>query len=124
MSALPYATCNCVSRCRCAASALTSSVSRQRRQQRLRLGDLRHFGRRRKAFERRREDGVGVGGAAGRLIELRQRQRRAQFKTARPLLLRDRDGGQEGFFRGRGLAGSRFNRISPRTRCRSASNAR
>ena len=45
---------------------------RQRGQQRLRLGDLRHFGRRRKAFERRREHGVGVGGTAGRLIELGQ----------------------------------------------------
>ena len=39
-------------------------VLRQRRQQRLRFGDLRHFRRRRKAFERRREHGVGVGGAA------------------------------------------------------------
>ena len=33
--------------------------------------DLRHFRRRRKAFERGREDGVGVGGAGGRLVELR-----------------------------------------------------
>ena len=33
------------------------------RQQRLRLSDLWHFGRRRKAFERGREDGVRVGGA-------------------------------------------------------------
>ncbi len=32
-------------------------------EQRLRLGDLRHFRRRREAFERRREDSVGVGGA-------------------------------------------------------------
>ena len=78
---------------------------RQRRQQRLRLGDLRHFRRRRKAFERGREDGVGVGGAGGRLVELGERQRRAQFKTARGLLLRDGDGGQEGFFRGRGVGG-------------------
>ena len=30
-------------------------------QQRLRFCDLRHFRRRRKAFERRGEDGVGVG---------------------------------------------------------------
>ena len=78
---------------------------RQRRQQRLRLGDLRHFGRRREAFERRREDGVGVGGAAGRLVELGERKRGAQFEAARALLLRDRDGGQEGFFRRRGVGG-------------------
>ena len=78
---------------------------RQRRQQRLRLGDLRHFRRRRKAFERGREDGVGVGGAAGRLVELGERQRGAQFEAARALLLRDSDGGQEGVFRGRGVGG-------------------
>ena len=35
------------------------------RQQRLRLSDLRHFGRRRKTFEGGREDGVSFGGAAG-----------------------------------------------------------
>ncbi len=48
---------------------------------------------------------MGVGGARGRLIELRQRQRRAQFEAARGLLLCDRDGGQEGLFRGRGVGG-------------------
>ena len=78
---------------------------RQRRQQRLRLGDLGHFRRRRKAFERGREDGVGFGGAAGRLVELGERKRRAQFEAARALLLRDGDGGQEGFFCRRGVGG-------------------
>ena len=39
----------------------------------------------RELFERRREDGVGVGRAARRLVELRKRQRRAQFEAARPL---------------------------------------
>ena len=48
---------------------------------------------------------MGVGGAAGRLIELGERQRRAQFEAARALLLRDGDGGQEGFFRRRGVGG-------------------
>ena len=48
---------------------------------------------------------MGVGGAAGRLVELGERQRRAQFEAARALLLRDGDGGQEGFFRGRGVGG-------------------
>ena len=47
-------------------------------QQRLRLGDLRHFGRRRETFKRGRENGVGFGGAAGRLIELGERKRRQQ----------------------------------------------
>ena len=48
---------------------------------------------------------MGFGGAAGRLIEFGQRQRRAQFEAARALLLRDGDGGLEGFFRGRGVGG-------------------
>ena len=48
---------------------------------------------------------MGFDGAAGRLIELGQRQRRAQFEAARALLLRDGDGGQEGFFRRRGVGG-------------------
>ena len=78
---------------------------RQRREQRLRLVDLGHFRRRRKAFEGGREDGVGVGGAGGRLVELGERQRRAQFEAARALLLRDSDGGQESVFRRRGIGG-------------------
>ena len=58
---------------------------RQCRQQRLRLGDLRHFRRRREAFERRREDGVGFDGAVGRLIELGEREGGEQFVScARP----------------------------------------
>ena len=77
----------------------------QPRQQRLSLGDLRHLGRRRKAFERGREDGVGIDEAAGRLIELCERQRRAQFEAARGLLLCDGDGGLEGFLGGRGVGG-------------------
>ena len=39
---------------------------RKRGEQCLRLCDLRHFRSRRKALERRREDGVGFGGAAAR----------------------------------------------------------
>ncbi len=49
----------------------------------------------RKAFQRWR----GLGGATGRLVELRQRKRRAQADATRALLIRDRDGGQEGLFR-------------------------
>ena len=77
----------------------------QRREQRLRLGDLGHFRRRRKAFERGREDGVGFGGAAGRLVELGERQRREQREAARALPLRDGDGGLEGVFGWRGVGG-------------------
>ena len=39
---------------------------RERRQERLRLGDLGHFRRRREAFERGRENRVSFGGAGGR----------------------------------------------------------
>ena len=46
---------------------------------------------------------MGVGGAAGRLVELGERERRAQFEAARALLLRDGDGGLEGFLRRRGV---------------------
>ena len=87
---------------------MTSLGFRQRREQRLRLSDLGHFRRRRKAFERRREDGVGFGRAGGRLVELGERKRGAQFEAARALLLRDRDGGQESFFRRRGVGGVAF----------------
>ena len=62
----------------------------------LSFGDFRHFQRRREALERRREDRVGFGGAAGRLVEFGERERRAQFEAARPLLFRDGDRGQEG----------------------------
>jgi hypothetical protein len=44
---------------------------RELREQRLRLRDLRHFGRGREAFKRGREDGVGFDGASGRLVQLR-----------------------------------------------------
>jgi hypothetical protein len=69
-------------------------------QQRLRLSDLGHFRRRRKAFECRSEDGLGLGGAVGRLIELGKGERGAQLKAARALLACDGDGALEGFFGG------------------------
>jgi hypothetical protein len=46
---------------------------------------------------RARGNRVPFEGAARRLVEPRQRQRRAQFETARTLLLRDRDSGQKRF---------------------------
>ena len=70
-------------------------------EQRLRLGDLGHFGRRRKALERRREDGVGAGRATGRFVELGEGLGRAQFEAARPLTLSNGDDGPRGFFGGR-----------------------
>ena len=89
------------------------------RQQRLRLGDLRHFGRRRKAFEGGREDGVSIGGAAGRLVELGERQGGAQLVAARALLLRDGEGGAESVFGGAQYRWDRgVDRISPRKRWR------
>jgi hypothetical protein len=67
-------------------------------EQRLRFCDFRKLRRRRKAFKRRGEDGVRLGSAADALIKLRQRERRAQLETFCLLLLRDGDGGEEGFF--------------------------
>src|SRR5262249_38325335 len=67
-------------------------------EQRLRFGYLGEFQGRRKAFERRCEHSVRLASAAGRLIKLRQRQRRLQLEALRRLLLRDGDGGEEGFF--------------------------
>jgi hypothetical protein len=84
---------------------------RQRRQQRLPLGDLGHLGRWRKAFERGRKDVVRLDRAAGRLVELRQLQRRAEAETPRSLGLRHRDGGKEGL-RGK-LLPNEFHRSLP-----------
>ena len=46
-----------------------------------------------KPSERRREDGVRLGRAVGRLVELREREGGAQFEAARSLSFRDGDGG-------------------------------
>ena len=66
------------------------------------LGDLGHFGRRREAFQRRREDRVGLGRVAGGLVQLGERQRAAQTPAAGALLFRDGEGGLEGFLSGTG----------------------
>jgi hypothetical protein len=44
-----------------------------------------------------------LGRPTGGSIKLRQRQRRAQLKTLRLLLLRDGDSGEEGFLGQRGI---------------------
>ena len=64
----------------------------QRREQRLRLGDLRHCRRRGKTFEGRREGVVRLDRTAGRLAELGERKRSAKGEAARALMLRDCDG--------------------------------
>src|SRR5271168_5527086 len=48
----------------------------------LRLRDLGHFRSRREALDRRPQHGVGLRVTAGGAIELRQRQRRAEFEGA------------------------------------------
>ena len=48
------------------------AVERQLPEQRLRLGDLGHLWRRRKAFEGQRQSGVAFGSTTGRLVELRE----------------------------------------------------
>jgi hypothetical protein len=74
-------------------------------QQRLRPGDLRHFWRRRKSFERRREDRVRLGGAVGGLVEFGERKRGAQFETAGLLISCDLDGGEERLLGRAGVCG-------------------
>ena len=49
---------------------------------------------------------MGVGGAAGRLIELGQRKGRAQAEAERALLRCDGDRSQEGVFGRRGVGGT------------------
>ena len=82
------------------------SALRQTLHQRLRLGDLGHFGRRRKTFERAGEDGARFGLPKSRLIKLRERQRGAQAEAARALPFRDGDGGSERFLGVRMIGGT------------------
>ena len=78
---------------------------RQTLHQRHCLGDLGDFLRRRKAFERRREDGVGVDLAGRRLIELGKLQRGLQAEAACALFSGDCDGGEMSFLGGGGIFG-------------------
>ena len=85
-------------------------------QQRLRLSDLGHLRTRREAFQRGGENGVGVGSAAGRLIELGEGKRREQPIASRPLLFCDGDGGPVGVFGARGIVGIKLEQdIAPDT---------
>ena len=65
---------------------------------------------------------MGFGGSAGRLVELGERERRAQFEAARALLpFAMAMAVRKASSAGAGLAGSRLSRISPRMRWSSAS---
>ena len=64
---------------------------------------LRELRRRRKAFERAAENGLGFGVAPGRAVELGERESGAQFEGAGFLVLRDGDGGEQGVFGGIGV---------------------
>jgi hypothetical protein len=66
------------------------------------------------------EDGVGVGGAAGGLVELGEREGREQLVAAARLLFRDGDGGLEGFPRRRGDCWGRASAAFRRDACSSA----
>jgi hypothetical protein len=61
----------------------------------LRLFDLGKFRGRRKALERRRHQGMSVSGTACGFIQSCQIENCAKLKTARLLLLRDGDCGEE-----------------------------
>ena len=70
----------------------------------MRLGEFGELSGWREAVYRRRQDGVGIGVAIGCAIQLRQRQRGAQFEAARLLRLRDGDRGLQSLL-GRGGIG-------------------
>ena len=74
----------------------------------MRFGKFGELLGRREALDRRRQHGVRIGGA----IELRQRQRGAQFEAARFLRLRDGDRGLQRLLgrRGIGRAALQFRR--------------
>jgi hypothetical protein len=59
--------------------------------------------------------------AAGRLVELGEREPRKQAVAARPLFLRDADRNLEGFLGSVGSAGLRRGRTSPRNAWRKGS---
>jgi hypothetical protein len=61
---------------------------------------------------------VGVGGAAGRLVQFRQLQRRSQAEAARALLARNGDGGEEGLLGGRGVVGTDLQQDVAANACR------
>jgi hypothetical protein len=60
-------------------------------EERLRLTNLGKFWRRRKAFEGLGKGAVGLERESRRLVELRQRQRRAQFERTCALFAGDGD---------------------------------
>jgi hypothetical protein len=101
-----------------------SRCAPERGEKRLRLGDLREFRRRRKAFERWCQNRMRVGGTVDRLIKLRQRQRRLEFEAFGFLLLRNGDSGVESFLRRALIKSGRESGGEPRwASCRTARSA-
>src|SRR3984957_12860823 len=90
----------------CGTLSAESYALRQTPQQRLRFGDLRHFRRRRKALERRREDGLRVAREADRMVKLGDRVGRQQGVTARALPVGNSEGGLESFLGRNGVCGT------------------
>jgi hypothetical protein len=80
-------------------------VCRQRREQRLRLGDRGEQWRRREACERRREHCLRIPATAVRSVELSERKGGEQLVAARALFVRDGDGGLERLLGGRRVCG-------------------
>ena len=95
----------CVSRCRCATCADTPSVAASAISSPCARRSRAFPASAKKKARRGREDGVGVGGAAGRLIELCERERREQFVAPRAPLLGDGYCGQVGILGERRIAG-------------------
>ena len=93
----------------------------ERGKERLRLLDLRKFRRRRKAFERGRKHGVGVGGAVGAIDKASPATSAARSSKLRAFCCRaTATAARNASSAGAVFAGSRLSRISPRMRCRKA----
>jgi hypothetical protein len=85
------------------AGALDRLAFRERCEKGLCLGEFGELLGRREALDRRRQHSVGVGVAIVAAIELRQRQRGAQFEAPRFLQLRDGDRGLQRLLVRRGI---------------------
>ena len=70
----------------------------------MRFGEFGELLGQRKALDRRGEHGVRISVAIGRSIEVRERQRRAQFEAACFLRLRDGDRSLQRLLGHRGIA--------------------
>src|SRR6516225_8209342 len=74
-------------------SSEATDLGAQRLEKGLRLGEFGELSGRREVLDRRRQHGVRIGVATGRVIKLRQRQCGAQFEAEGLLRLRNCDRG-------------------------------